>query len=166
LTPHEIGRGFIVVFAVLLVRFIAMEAVFQRARRSGAGLRFPVGFVLRLVCRLGGPCLLFAGYQVALGAVSGFDWLVVALSWVMALGCVFAEPGEIETAPDALIQTSLVGLRKRRIPCEGAAARYVAGLREVLVVGSDGTAITHSQYHVGQSEFLNQLRLHKVFVQS
>lgn len=47
----------------------------------------------------------------------------------------------------------------------GAAASHPRGLRQVLVVGGDGTTITHSQHHVGQSEFLQELEQHQVHVQ-
>jgi hypothetical protein len=51
------------------------------------------------------------------------------------------------------------------VPWERAAARYTAGLREVLVIGENGTSITHSQCHVGQEQLLLELKPHQVFLQ-
>lgn len=161
-----IGRSLIIAFALFLVRFIAAEAAFQRAKRTAAGLRFPVGVGLRILFRLGGPFLIFVGYKMTQQASNQFDWVMALLVAGMGLGCILGEPGEIEVTPRALIQRSLLGLKKRMIQWEGAAASYPAVLRQVLVVGADGTNITHSQYHVGQSEFLYELQRHKVYVQS
>ena len=83
----------------------------------------------------------------------------------MGIGCLLGEPGEIVASPNGLIQKSLLGLNKRAIPWSGAAASNPRGLRQVLVVGDDGTSITHSQYHVGQAEFLRELEDHRVHLQ-
>lgn len=161
-----IGRALVIAFAIFLVRFIAAEAVFQRAKRTANGLRFPVGIGLRILFRLGGPFLIFVGYKMTQEASNNFDWIMALLVAVMGLGCLIGEPGEIEVTANAVVQKSLLGLKKRTIRWEGAAASYPAALRQVLVVGADGTNITHTQYHVGQSEFLYQLQQHKVYVQS
>jgi hypothetical protein len=62
---------------------------------------------------------------------------IVPIQAVEDLACILSEPGEIVT--------TALGLRSRSITWEGAAARYVPALREVLVIGQDGTAITHSK---------------------
>jgi hypothetical protein len=151
--------------AIFLVRFIAAEAVYQRAQQRGAGLRFPAGLGLRLIFRLGGPFMLYAAYQVFSGATTNFDRGLPISIAVMGLGCLLAEPGPISTKATGLVQTSLLGLRRKRIDWGGAAARYVPGLREVLVIGTDGTTITHSQYHVGQMQFITQLKRHGIYLQ-
>lgn len=161
-----IGQSLVIAFALFLVRFIAEEAAFQRARRTAAGARFPVGIGLRILFRPGGPFLILVGYKMTQQASNNFDWVMAFLVALMGLGCILGEPGEIEATPNALIQRSLLGLKKRIIPWEGAAASYPVALRQVLVVGANGTNITHSQYHVGQSEFLYQLQRHKVYIQS
>jgi len=125
-----------------------------------------VGIGLRILFRLGGPFLIFVGYKMTQQASDHFDWVVAVLVAVMGLGCILGEPGEIAVTPSALVQKSLLGMKKKMIRWEGAAASYPAALRQVLVVGADGTNITHSQHHVGQSEFLYQLLQHNVHVQS
>ena len=160
------GNALVLGFALFLVRFIASEAVFQRAKHAGAAVYFPVGIGLRILFRLGGPFLIFVAYKMTEQAASQFDWAMTLLVALMGIGCVLSEPGEIVATQGGLIQKSFLGLRKRMIPWKDAAASHPPGLREVLVVGSDGTSITHSQYHVGQSEFLCQLEEHRVFLQS
>jgi hypothetical protein len=161
-----INNALVTGFALLLVRFIAAEAAFQRAKRVGSSTHFPVGFGLRLLFRIGGPFLIFVGYKMTEQASGLFDWTTAILVAAMGLGCILAEPGEIISTPTGLVQKSLLGLRMRTIPWNGAAASHPRGLREVLVVGGTGTTITHSQYHVGQGEFLLKLEQHQVYVQS
>ena len=157
-----LGNALIIGFALFLVRFIALETLFQRARRTASGVHFPVGVGLRILFRLGGPFLLFVSYKMTQEASARFDYVTAALVAVMGMGCLLAEPGEIIATPDGLVQTSLLGLKRRTIRWEGAVASHTHGLREVLVVGGDGTTITHSQYHVGQGEFLHELEQRRI----
>lgn len=160
-----LGNALILGFAIFLVRFVAAEAAFQHAKRRALAVHFPVGLGLRVLFRLGGPLLMFVGFKMAQEAAIPFDWAMATLVALMGIGCVLAEPGEIVATPEGLVQKAVLGLRKRTIPWEGAAASAPRGLREVLVIGGDGTTITHSQYHVGQGEFLYELRQHQVHLQ-
>jgi len=151
--------------AIFLVRFAAAEAVYQRAQRTKRGLRFPAGLGLRLLFRLGGPLALYAAYKILSTAIASFDRGVAALVAAMGIGCLLGEPGPITVTATGIMQTTLFGLRRKQIEWDGAAASYVPGLRRVIVVGGDGTAITHSQYHVGQAEFIGQLKERGIYVQ-
>lgn len=155
-----------ILVALLLVRFVANEARFQRARQKGDILRFPPGIGLRITLGAGGPFLLYVTYQVALLAQQTGEWWLPILSGLIALGAVVFMPSEIQVTQQGVEERGLLGLRKKRVPWEGAAASHVPGLRQVLVIGKDGTTITHSQYHVGQDEFVTQLHRHNVAVQS
>jgi hypothetical protein len=155
----------ILAFVLFLVRFIADEAAFQKAKRTGSGFRFPVGIGLRIVFRLGGPFLIFAGYMVQRQSSGNLAWMLAALSALMGFACIFGEPGEIVTSPRGIKQKNYLGLKNRVISWERAAARYVPAMREVLVIGRDGIAITHSRYHVGQDQFIQELKRHQVFMQ-
>jgi len=151
--------------SLLMVRFIAMEAIYQRARRTGSGLRFPVGIGLRILLRVGGPIGIYTGYKMLGESATGFDTVVAIAVALLGSSCILVEPGEITTGPEGIKQKKCLGLQTRFVPWERAAARYVSGLREVLVIGRNGTFITHSQYHVGQEQFLHELTRHAVFLQ-
>jgi hypothetical protein len=161
-----LGNALIIGFALFLVRFIASEAVFQRAKRTALSVHFPVGIGLRILFRLGGPFLILVGYKMTQQAASHFDQATAVLVAAMGIGCLLGEPGEIVATPRGLVQKSLLGLWRRTIPWRAASASHPRGLREVLVIGSDGTIITHTQYHVGQGEFLHELEQHQVHLQS
>jgi len=159
-----LGDSLLIAAALFLVRFVAVEASYQRARRTRSGFRYPVGAGLRVTFRVGGPLLIFVGYKMSQTSVTKFDWAAAVAVAVMGLGCILGEPGEIETSPSGITLKRFLGIEVRSIPWEGAAARQVASLREVLLVGRDGAAITHSQYHVGQEQFIRELERHGIVV--
>jgi len=152
--------------AILLVRWVASEAQYQRARRIGKTFYFPPGSGLRLVLGLGGAFLLYVTNRLAVDARSTGEWWLPIMAGILALGTVIFTPSEIIVDERGVREYGLLGLRRRIIPWDGASASFVPGLREVWIIGSDGTAIKHSPYHVGQAEFLFQLKRHEVFVQS
>jgi len=151
--------------ALLLVRVLAAEAVHQRAVRTKAGLRFPIGLGLRVTFRLGGPFLLFVAYKMSQEAKSSIDYAAALAVAVLGCGCVFGEPGPITVSQHGVVQASMLGMLRRRIAWQGATASAPTGSREVLVIGSDGSTITHSQYHVGQDEFISELERHDLYIQ-
>lgn len=115
---------------------------------------------------LGGPFMLYVAYRSALDARATGEWWLPIIAGTLALGTVLFKPSEIIIDEQGVRESGFLGLRRKTVQWNGASASFVPGLREVLVIGSDGTAIKHSTYHVGQSEFLLQLERHEVFVQS
>ncbi|WP_031497563.1 hypothetical protein [Bryobacter aggregatus] len=162
---ESVGSSIAIAMAILAVRLGAVEAAFQRAKRTASGFRFPAGFGTRMTLRFGGLFGMFIGYKMDETATTPFNIGVSLLVAFLGLACILMEPGEIFVTPEGLVQTFWFGLKKRRIAWEGAAASYDPVLREVLVVGSEGTTMAHTNYHVGQSEFLFQLKKHKIYVQ-
>jgi hypothetical protein len=161
-----VERALPILAAILLVRLVASEAQYQRARRSGNTIRFPAGLGLRVVLGLGSPFMLYVAYRLALDARNTGEWWLPVMAVVFGIATGLCVPAEIIIDEQGISQSLFLGLRKRIVRWDGASARHVPGLREVLVIGSDGTVIKHSQHHVGQAEFLFQLQKHKVFLQS
>ena len=157
-------RSLSILAAILLLRFVSNEASYQRARRNGHELRFPVGVLLRIVFGIGIPMFLYAAYQTVLQARSTGEWWLPSIALTLVLLAILGDPGEIVVTSDGIECRRLLGLRRARVQWEKAGASHVPGLREVLVVGSDGTQITHTRYHVGQEEFLFELERHRVTV--
>ena len=159
-----VGSSIVIVFSLLVGRFIAAEASYQWAKRTRSGLRYPVGVGLRVLLRAGGPMMIFAGYKVSEHAVTAFSWLLVVFCVFLGVGSVLGEPGEISTTSEGIAQKTCLGYRTKKIPWKGLAAQHDSVLREVLVIGHDGTSITHSQHHVGVEQLLRELRKHGAFV--
>ena len=147
----------IIAFSLFLVRFIAEEAVLQRGKQTLSGFQFPVGIGLRILFRAGGPLMIFVGYKMLEQARNSFDQVMAVVVALGGLGCILGEPGEIVVTRDGVVQRSLLGLKRRLISWDGAAVSYIPQLRDVLIIGRDGTSITHSKYHVGQQQLLHEL---------
>lgn len=158
-------RSLSLLAAVLLVRFVALEALYQRARRVGDELRFPAGATLRIILGIGVPLCLYGAYEASLIARETGEWWLPAICLTFVVLAIIGDPGEIRARPNGIELVRLLGLRRKHVRWEGAAARHTPGLREVLVVGGDGISITHTQYHVGQDQFLFELNRHGVTVQ-
>src|SRR4051794_31031732 len=94
-----------------------------------------------------------------------FDYMSAALVALLGLACLVGEPGQIDLSPNGLTQRSLLGLVRTTVSWAEASASKSAALGEVLVVGGDGSTITQSRYHVGQSEFIRELHGHGVYIQ-
>lgn len=149
--------------AILLLRFATSEAQYQRAKRNGRKLVFPPGVGLRLILGLGGPFVAYVTYRVAVQARETGEWWLPVLTGFIAMGSLLFRPPTIQIDESGISATGLLG--RKQVVWEGTSASFVPGLREVLVIGRDGTTIKHSGFHVGQEEFLFQLERHNVFIQ-
>lgn len=152
-----------VVVSLFMVRFVGEEAIYQRAKWTGSGLRFPIGLLLRIIMRAGCPFMIYVCHKIVEEGVSIAGLIVIALIAFMSLGYIFLEPGEISTDGEGVKYKRYFGLQKRFIPWGSVVASYLPAIREVLVIGKNGVHFTHTQYHVGQDEFVRELRRHGVF---
>jgi hypothetical protein len=151
--------AFTVGIALFMLRYVGMEAVYQRAKWTGSGLRFPTAITLRVLFRVGAPLLLYASFRV----FEESEIFVAATGGILGLACLLWEPGEISTDGEGVKYKRYFGLQKRFIPWGSVVASYLPAVREVLVIGKNGVHFTHTQYHVGQDEFVRELRRHGVF---
>ncbi len=143
---------------------LATEAQYQRAKRTGNVLRFPPGIGSRLLFGLGLPFLLYASYELVLIAERTREWWLPVITLTGVVGLAVAVPSEIQITKAGIEEIRLWGLRQKRVPWDGAAANYMRVSRKVLVVGANGTEITHTRYHVGQDQFIFELKQRGVTV--
>lgn len=108
--------------------------------------------------------LLYAAYKTLQQATKTSDLVLAPFVAACAVGCLLGEPGPIAATSTCIVQRTLLGLRKKRISWTGPAVRYAPSLREELVIGNDGTSISHTQYHVGQAEFIQEVKRHGEYV--
>lgn len=108
--------------------------------------------------------MLYASYELVLVAARTSEWWWPAITLAGAVGLVVAAPSEIQIRKAGLEEIRLWGLRQKRVPWDGAAANYMRASRKVLVVGANGTEITHTRYHVGQDQFIFELKRRGVTV--
>lgn len=146
------------------ISLLAVEAQYQRAKRTGDALRFPPGIGSRLLFGAGLPFMLYATYELVLVAERTSEWWLPAIALGGAVGLAVAVPSEIQIRKTGVEEVRLWGLRRKRVPWDGAAANCMRVSRNVLVVGANGTEITHTRYHVGQDQFIFELKRHGVTV--
>ena len=75
----------------------------------------------------------------------------------------FTGPREIIVSPEGIIQRGRFWFRPCKIAWEGVAVSHSPARNTVMVIGNDGTTITHCEYHVAQMEFIAELRRHGAF---
>lgn len=136
-----------------------------RAQCSGGRLYFPPGRGIRIHLGLNGMGALYIAYRLLVDPETSGEWHLPALSLGFAVWMVFIRPAELSTDESGIRSSYLFGLKRKRIRWRGASARFSPSLGEILVVGADGTTITHTEHHVGRTEFLYQLEKHGVWVQ-
>ena len=117
-------------------------------------MRFPLTRGFRLVVRLGCPLLLFVSFKMIQPPRNRLDGLAAILIALLGIYGLLSEPGEILVTGEGLSQASLFGLRMKKIIWQDAGVLYGPGASEVLVGGSTGTTIKHTQYHVDRDAFL------------
>lgn len=153
------------VITLLLIRAVSAEALYQRAKRIRDGYRCPAGLFLRILFRLGAPGFLWVLFVEAVPPRDTYEWWLQWVGVALAVTIPFLEPREIRTGPTGVTQRGPLGFGTRRVAWEGAAASYTRELHEVMLVGTNGATITHTRYHVGQDEFIDELRRRRVHIQ-
>jgi hypothetical protein len=76
----------------------------------------------------------------------------------LGVSMLFVGPGEIRLNADGIVQRGLFWSRPRKIAWVGLAVNYNPALKQVLLIGIDGTTVTHGEYHVDQLGFVRELR--------
>lgn len=149
--------------AIFLTKMLFEETQYQSAKRKHGTWGFPAGSGFRLLRLVGIPVVAYARYKL-FGDPSVSKLLPITLLLFCILALV-AVPREIVVDQQGVHERGLVCGARKSVVWDGASAGHSPGLREVIVVGSDGTSITHGPLHVGQHEFVSQLRHRGIFVQ-
>lgn len=152
-----------IILVVLLLHLVASEASWQAAKRTVRGARYPGGLILRVAARLGPLFILYVLYFVAVPPINDYETQLRIVCTPLIMLIALIEPREIRTNRDGATQLGFFGIGRKFLRWEGAAASYIPALGEVRLIGSNGTTIVHTRYHVDQSAFLSELRSHKVY---
>jgi len=84
-------HSFSLLAAVLLIRFVALESLYQKARRVGNEIRFPAGVVLRVILGLAMPLCLYGAYEATKLARNTGEWWLPAICLAFVLLAIFGE---------------------------------------------------------------------------
>lgn len=84
--------------------------------------------------------------------------IVSLITGALGVSMLFVGPREIRLSAEGIVQSGRFWVRPLRIAWKGIAVSYTPAVKKVMVIGSDGTIVTHCAYHVDQFGFLKELR--------
>ncbi len=144
--------------AIFGIRFIALEATFERASRRAESSRYRPVFGLRLLFGLGLPIFLIGAVQVASHGSLREDWRFVAIFLVFALGMLVFWPSTIVVTRSGIAASRWLGIKSVKFAWSEVeyASRDPDG--KTRIVARDGKSITHTQYHVDPNGFVAEVR--------
>jgi hypothetical protein len=148
--------------SLLLIRWLAVEALAERAIRRGAVLLFRAPLGLRL---LFGFCIPGFVYGAASAAAQNFraNWWLSATFLFFAVFTLAVWPADIGISASGVFEHKYLGLQKRAICWEDAAyAATDPGEKSVTVGSKAGLEIRHTKYHVDRFRFVEELRRRKL----
>jgi hypothetical protein len=148
----------LIVITLAAVHFALREASFERAAHKGEKLYFPPIFTLRACFWFGTPLFLYSAVKTFSQIRVGTHWIVPVISVGLAALSFFSVPGTIILDDSGIRYTRYLGLVSRRIQWADIRSVVLAGVRqETVVFGNDGTAITHTQFNVDPSRFVDEV---------
>ncbi len=147
--------------AIFAVRFVLLEATFERARTKGLTVVFTPVLGIRLLFGFGVPTACYAVSQLVREDGLHGDLIPISVFVCFIVGAIVMWPGTIYLGVQDLTEKKWFGLRVRRIPW--TALDYVMndpgeGFREI--VARNGTKIRFTKYHVDPDRFERELAKH------
>lgn len=147
-----------IIAIILAIRFVASEAAFERASRSGEATIFRPVLGLRLLFGVAIPGFLFGASQLLRSGQRSDAIYAVVVFIGGAIGLFFAWPGTIRVDSTSIRETRWFGLRRRQIVWSDVA--YAGGDvdNSVTIRSKDDRVIQHTQYHVDRAGFTAALK--------
>jgi hypothetical protein len=145
--------------ALLAVHLFALEAMAERAKRTGGITlyRAPLGFRILLGAAIIG--MVYGAGAVALSEDFKRDWWVSVLLFGLAVFCASQWPADLGISKSEIYEKKWLGLRKKTFLWQDVASSAVAPAENsVWVVAKSGATIKHTTYHVDRAGFISQMK--------
>lgn len=152
--------------ALLAVHLFALEALAERAKRTGnvTLYRAPIG--LRLLLGAAIVAMVYGAGVVALSANPRRDWWVSVLLFALAIFCASQWPADLEVSESGISERKWLGLRMRIFRWQDVASAALAPAEDsVWVVTKLGVTIKHTKYHVDRAGFVAQMKTHCMWLE-
>jgi hypothetical protein len=144
--------------ALLAVHLFALEALAERAKRTGQTTLYRAPLGLRILLGTGIIAMVYGAGSVALSEDFKRDWWVFVMLLGLAIFCASQWPAELGVSKSGLYEKKWLGLRKRAFQWkEIVSAALYPSENSVCVVTVSGTTVKHTMYHVDRSGFINQM---------
>lgn len=145
--------------AIFLVRWIAFEALAERATRRGDEVLFRPSFGLRLLFGIALPGFIYAAGAVVLSEDSREAWWLSLIFVGFATLVVLVWPADIGVSTTGIYKRKWLGLYKKTIRWEDVDyATTDPSDNSVRVVAKSGFTIQHTRYHIDRQTFLATLK--------
>ena len=145
--------------ALLPVHLFALEALAERAKRTGETTLYRAPLGLRIILGTAIICVVYGAGAVALSKELRRDWWVSVLLLGLAIFCASQWPADLGVSKSGIYEKKWLGLRKKVFLWEDIASSAAAPDEDsVWVVARSGTTIKHTKYHVDRAGFIAQMK--------
>ena len=145
--------------ALLAIHLFALEALAERAKRTGETTLYRAPLGLRILLGTAIIGMVYGAGAVALSKELRRDWWVSVLLLGLAIFCASLWPADLGVSKSEIYEKKWLGLRKKTFLWKDVASSAVApGEDSVWVVAKSGTTIKHTKYHVDRARFIAQMK--------
>lgn len=144
-----------IVVSLIAVRWLAVEARAERARRDGETTLYRAPLGVRVLFGVGFLGMVYGAGVEALNR----DWWVSVLLAILGIFCLSQWPSELGVSKTGIFEHKWFGLRNRAFRWDEIASAMTNSSEDSVWVISDSSAtIKHSKYHVDRSGFIAQMK--------
>ena len=146
---------------LLAVHLFALEALAERAKRTGETTLYRAPLGLRILLGSAIIGMVYGTGAVALSKEFRRDWWVSVLLLGMAIFCASQWPADLGVSKSGIYEKKWLGLRKKTFLWVDTASSAAAPDEDsVWVVAKSGATIKHTKYHVDRAGFIAQIKSH------
>jgi hypothetical protein len=156
--PGSTSSWVTILVVIFVLRWVALEATFQNAKKKGVQHVFPAALSLRLLIVVAIPLFLYGSVQ---SLRSADDWWVSIILLGFGVGAILFFPATIKVDSENIIKEPYIGFIVASIKWEDV--DYSIPDHEsnsIRVVSKSGKTIEHSKFHVDRDLFLQQVKMH------
>lgn len=145
--------------ALLAVHLFALEALAERAKRTGGITLYRAPLGLRILLGAAIIGMVYGAGAVGLSEDFKRDWWVSVLLLALAVFCTSQWPADLGVSKSEIYEKKWLGLRKKRFLWKDVASSAVApDENSVWVVAKSGATIKHTTYHTDRPGFISQMK--------
>jgi len=144
--------------ALLAIHLFALEALAERAKRTGETTLYRAPLGLRILLGTAIIGMVYGAGAVALSKEFRRDWWVSVLLLGLAICCASQWPADLGVSKSGIYEKKWLGLCKKAVLWEDIASSAAALEGSVWVVAKSGTTIKHTKYHVDRAGLIAQMK--------
>jgi hypothetical protein len=153
---------FTILCALIAIHLFALEALAERAKRTGATTLYRAPLGLRIILGTAIISMIYGAGAVALSKELRRDWWVSVSLLGLAIFCASQWPADLGVSKSGVYEKKWLGLRRKVFLWKDIASAAEAPDEDsVWVVARSGTTIKHTKYHVDRAGFIAQMKTYR-----